>query len=143
MVKNLKAVVKSIMVLLVLVSFCYACGGKYDDVIKVNEDFVKILENYADSLQKADNAKDVAAAINDVAADLEKLAPRMKELSKKYPDLKGEKNLPQKLIESEKNMEKVGEKLAGSFMTLVKYIRDPEVQAAQTRFGKAMQSASM
>ena len=143
MVKNFRAIVKSTIILLVLISFCYACGGKYDDVIKVNEDFVEILEQYSENLEKADNAKDVAAAINDVAEEMEKLAPRMKELSEKYPDLEGEKNLPQKLIESEKNMEKVGEKLAGSFMILVKYIQDPEVQAAQTRFGKAMQSASM
>ena len=131
------------MILFVLICFCYACGGNYDDVIKVNEDFVKILEEYSESLQKADNAKDVAAAINDVAADLEKLAPRMKKLQKKYPDLKSQKDLPKRLLESEKNMEKVGENLAGSFMTLVKYIADPDVQAAQTRFGKAMQSASM
>ncbi len=141
--KNLKVIVKSTMVLLVLISFCYACGGKYDDVIKVNEDFVKILEKYSDSLQKADNAKDVAAAINDVADDLEKLAPRMKKLSNKYPDLKTRKDLPQRLLESEKKMEKVGENLAGSFMTLVKYMADPDVQAAQERFGKAMQASSM
>ncbi len=143
MVKNLKTVLKSIMVLLVLISFCYACGGKYDDVIEVNEEFIEILEKYSNNLQKADNAKDVAAAINDVADDLEKLAPRMKELSKKYPDLKTQKDLPQRLLESEKKMEKVGENLAGSFMTLVKYMADPDVQAAQTRFGNAMQDSSM
>lgn len=141
--KNLKKVLKVTMILFMLICFCYACGGKYDDVIKVNEDFVKILENYSDSLQKADNAKDVAAAINEVAADLEKLAPRMKKLQGKFPNLKTDKDLPQRLLESEKEMEKVGEKLAGSFMTLVKYMADPDVQAAQTRFGKAMQSTSM
>jgi predicted nuclease with TOPRIM domain len=141
--QKFKAVVKSTMVLFVLICLCYACGGKYDDVIKVNEEFAEILEKYASNLQKADNAKDVAAAINDVSEDLEKLAPRMKKLQEKYPELKTQKDLPPELIESQKSMEKIGEKLAGSFMTLVKYLADPDVQAAQVRFGKAMQSSSL
>ncbi len=141
--KNFEVIVKSAMVLFVLVCFCYGCGGNYSDVIEVNEEFVEILEDYSDNLAKADNAKDVASAINDVAEKMEKLAPKMKKLSEKYPDLKTDKDLPEKLLQSEKDMERVGEKLAGSFMTLAKYIGDSEVMAAQMRLGKAMQSASM
>ena len=133
MVKNLRVIVKSAMILFVLICFCYGCGGSYDDVIEVNEDFIEILEDYTKDLEKADNAKDVAEAINDAAEKIEKLAPRMKELSEKYPELKTEKDLPEKLLQSEKDMEKVGEKLAGSFMTLVKYIGNPDVMAAQMR----------
>ena len=141
--KKFRVIVKSILVLFVLICFCYGCGGSYDDVIEVNEEFVEILEDYSKNLEKADNAKDVASAINDVAEKMEKLAPRMKELSEKYPDLDNKKDLPEKLLKSEKEMERVGEKLAISFMTLVKYIGNSEVMAAQMRLGKAMQSTSM
>jgi predicted nuclease with TOPRIM domain len=141
--KKFKLFVKSVMILFVLISFCYGCGGSYDDVIEVNKDFIEILENYSNNLKKADNAKDVAAAVNDVAEKLEKLAPRMKKLSEKYPELKTSKDLPEKLLQSEKDMEQVGQKLAESFMTLMKYIGDSEVMTAQTRLGKAMQSSSM
>ncbi len=141
--KNFKKLVNSTLVVFLLVFFCYGCGGKYDDVIEANEDFIEILEDYSEALAKAENAKDVAAAINDVAADLEKIAPVMKKLKEKYPDLMTNKDLPEKLLESEKNMEKVGEKLAGSFISLLKYMADPDVRAAQIRFGKAMQSTSM
>ena len=143
MEKIFKVIVKLLMIMILLLCFCYACGGKYDDVVKVNEEFIEILEQYSENLEKADNAKDVAAAINDVAENLEKLAPRMKELQKKYPDLKTSKDLPEKLLKSEKDMEKVGEKLSGSFMTLAKYIGDADVMAAQMRLGKALQSTSM
>ena len=143
MSKRIKVIAKFIMVFFVLSCFCYGCGGSYDDVIAVNEDFVEILEDYSNDLEKADNAKDVVAAINDVAEKLEKLAPRMKKLSEKYPDLDNEKDLPEKLLKSEKDMERVGEKLAGSFMTLVKYMGNPDVMAAQMRLSTAMQSASM
>ena len=141
--KNFKVIVKSLIVMSVLICFCYGCGGSYSDVIEVNEEFVEILEGYSKNLEKADNAKDVAAAINDVAEKMEKLAPKMKKLSEKYPDLKTEKDLPEKLLQSEKDMERVGQKLAGSFMTLAKYIGNPDVMAAQMRLGKAMQSTSM
>ena len=141
--KRVKVIVKFIMVFFVLICFCYGCGESYSDVIAVNEDFVEIMEDYSKDLEKADNAKDVVAAINDVAEKLEKLAPRMKKLSEKYPDLDNEKDLPEKLLKSEKDMERVGEKLAGSFMTLVKYIGNPDVMAAQMRLSNAMQFASM
>jgi predicted nuclease with TOPRIM domain len=141
--KNLKIVGRSAMILFVLICFCVACGGKYDDVVKINEEFIEVLEDYANDLEKADNAKDVAEAINDAAEKLEKLAPKMKELQKKYPDLKTKKDLPEKLVQSEKDVEQVGKRLAGSFMTLVKYIGNPDVMAAQMRLGNAMQSASM
>ena len=138
--KKSKAIVKSVLVLFVLISFCYGCGGSYNDIIEVNEEFVEILEDYSENLEKADNAKDVAAAINDVAEKMEELAPKMKKLSEKYPDLDTKKDLPEKLLKSEKDMERVSEKLAASFMTLVKYIGNTDVMAAQMRLGKAMQS---
>jgi len=67
----------------------------------------------------------------------------MKKLREKYPDLKTKKDLPEKLLQSEKDMEKIGKELAGSFMTLVKYVGNPDVMAAQMRLSKAMQSAIM
>ena len=143
MVKNLRVIVRSATILSVLICFCYGCGGSYSDVVKVNEEFIEILEDYTKDLEKADNAEEVASAINDVAEKMEKLAPKMKKLQEKYPELKNKKDLPEQLIQSEKDMEKVGEKLSGSFMTLVKYVGNPDVMAAQMRLGKAMQSTSM
>ncbi|MCD4744311.1 MAG: hypothetical protein K8R67_17750, partial [Desulfobacteraceae bacterium] len=67
MVKNLRVIVKSAMILSVLICFCYGCGGSYSDVVKVNEEFIEILEDYTKDLEKADNAEEVASAINDVA----------------------------------------------------------------------------
>jgi predicted nuclease with TOPRIM domain len=135
--------VKATLIMMLLVCFCFACGGKYDDVVAVNEEFIEILEQYSENLKKADNAKDVAAAINDVAESLEKLAPKMKKLQEKYPDMKNDKDLPEKLVQTEKDMERVGQELAGSFMTLAKYIGNSDVMAAQMRLSQAMQSASM
>lgn len=142
MARKFTKVVQLIMMMSLLIFFCFACGGQYDDVVEVNQEFVKILEKYSENLEKADNAKDVAAAINDVAEGLEKLAPKMQKLKEKYPDLETNKDLPEKLVQSEKDMERVGQKLAGSFMKLAKYIGDSEVMAAQMRMTKAMQSAS-
>ncbi len=143
MTKNVKIAIKLLAIVFLAGCLCYGCSGKYDDVIDVNNDFVEILNDYSANLEKADNAKDVAAAINEVAEKMEKLAPRMKKLSEKYPDLKNQKDLPEELVQSQTKVEQVSTRLAGSFMTLVKYVGNPEVMAAQMRLGKAMQSASM
>ncbi len=140
MEKKAEAVVKVVMIMVLLICFTFACGGKYDDVIDANNEFIEIMDDYSKSLEKADNAKDVAAAIDKVAEKMEKLGPKMKKLREKYPDLTNEKDLPEQLVKSQKKMEQVSGRLAASFMKLVKYVGNPDVMEAQKRLGIAMQS---
>ena len=146
MLKNLKPITKSLTVLLILsllICFCYACGGKYDDAVKVNEDFIEIMEEYGKNIDDAKNAEEIVAAMDKFAEGIGELAPRMKAIKEKYPDLGTKQDLPEELKVSQKEMAKVGTKMTRSFMKIAEYMTNPDVLAAQMRIGQAMQSLSM
>lgn len=115
------------------------CGGsKYADSIEVNENFVQLMEEYVNALESASSADQVATAMNTFADGMEVLGPKVKELAKKYPELKNSQNLPDALKASQKEVEEVGKKMAGAFMKIMPYMRDPAVQDAQKRVSTVM-----
>jgi len=98
----------------------------------------RITEAYVADLEKAGDAKDVAKAMNRYADALEAHWPKMKKLAEKYPELKDTENVPKELEASQKAAEAVGQKMAGTFMKIMPYMKDPEVRKAQERMGKIM-----
>jgi len=114
------------------------CGGKYSDVIEVNQKFVQLMSDYVKAVDKVDNAGDAADAINELADGMEKLSPQMKDLQKKYPELQTAEDLPEEIQMSEQEMETVSRDFGASFMKLVPYMSDPEVQQAQQRLSQVM-----
>ncbi len=129
----------SIITVLSLLCLAVGCGGgKYGDVVSLNEEFVKLMEAYLTSLDQAGSAKDVASAMNRFAESMEVLGPKMKKMAEKYPELKDKNNLPEVLKPSQQKAEEMGKKMAGSFMKAIQFMRSPEVQAAQKRLAGAM-----
>lgn len=127
-----------------LIIMCIAgCEKKYSDVIKVNEEFAELTEAYVDNLENATSGKEVAQAMNRFSDGFEKLAPRMQEAITKYPELKDESNNPKELQESKKRTEEVGKRFAGSFMKMMPYMKDSEVQAAQKRMSEVLKLMDM
>lgn len=114
------------------------CGGKYSDVKKINEEYIEMVESYIAALDKADDKDDVVKAMNNFTDDLEDIWPRMQELREKYPELEGNEPPPEELKASMEEAEKVGAKIGTSFMKVMQYMDDPEVQAAQQRMGQVM-----
>ena len=114
------------------------CGGKYSDVIEVNQKFIQLMSDYVKAVDNVDNAGDAADAINELADGMEKLSPQMKDLQKKYPELQTAEDLPEELQMSEQEMETVSRDFGASFMKLVPYMSDPEVQQAQQRLSQVM-----
>ena len=80
----------------------------------------------------------MAKAMNSFADGLEILWPKMKELSEKYPELKDKNNPPEELKESQNKAEESGKKIVGTFMKVMPYMEDPEVQKAQQRLSAIM-----
>jgi len=126
--------------LLAVMVLMSGCGGKYADVKKMNTEFVGITEGYVADLEKADSAKEVAKAMNRYADKLEKIWPKMKKQAEKYPELKGGKNVPEELKETQEKSNAMGMKMAGTFMKVAPYMGDLEVSKAQERIGKIMMS---
>lgn len=125
-------------VVLALVFLSVGCGGKYSDIIKLNKEFAKLMEAYVTAMEKVAGPKDAAAAINDFADGMEPLVPRMKAVHKKYPEFKGSETLPKEVEQSQQETEAIGRRYAESFMKMMPYMADPEVQVAQMRLSKVM-----
>ncbi len=104
----------------------------------MNDEYINLVQTYISDLEKADSAKACAKAIDQFADRLDTLWPKMKKLSEKYPELKDRNNIPEELKDSQKKAEDVGKQMGQSFMKLMPYMKDPEVQAAQKRLGEIM-----
>lgn len=113
-------------------------GGKYADVIEVNDKFVSATEKYISAMEKAESGMTVAEAVNDYAEAIEKIAPQMKKMAEKYPELKDRSKIPEELKESSARVEGMEGKMAGIMMKSVSYMRDPAVAEAQKRLQEAM-----
>jgi len=133
-----KNMVRMVLVCAAVLLLMTACGGKYDDAVKVHKKFADATENYIGKLEKADSSQDVADAINDFAADIEDIAPEMKKIAEKYPELKNPDTVPDELKETKTRMDAVGMKMAQQMMKTAKYMRDAEVRKAQMRLQKAL-----
>jgi predicted nuclease with TOPRIM domain len=123
-----------------LVFLVAGCGGKYSDVLETNREFIKLMKVYVDDMAGVGSPADAAKAINRLADGMEKLVPKMKALKKKYPELQDPDKLPEELKVTEKEMEEIGRKFAESFMKLMAYMADKDVQAAQARLSSIMSS---
>ncbi len=124
---------------LVLAGFMAGCGGKYDDVIAVNEQFVAAMEDFSSAMETVKDSGEAAAALNEMAEAVEELAPRMQELSKKYPELRNSEEVPEELEAVRAESEAAGQRFSQSMMKLMGYMEDPEVQKAQMRLSQAME----
>lgn len=133
-----RAFVVALIGIIVMMMGC--TGSKYSDMVEVNTKFVNAMEDYIAATGKATSAKDAAKAVNDYAEKVEKLAPQIKEMTGKYPELKTSSEVPEELKVLEKKAEGLGEQMAASYMTMMKYMMDPGVQKAQERLSKAMLS---
>jgi predicted nucleic acid-binding Zn-ribbon protein len=125
-------------VLIGIIVMMMGCTSKYSDMIDVNTKFINAMEKYITSTGKADSAKDVAKAINEYSDQMEKLAPQMKKVRDKYPELKNNTDVPEELESLQKKTQGLEQKMTNSFMNMMKYMMDPDVQAAQERLQKAM-----
>ncbi len=132
--RNLLAMV----VIMGLVGLVIGCGGKYADVIEVNQAYVQLLSDYIEAVDKVENAADAAAAINGLADGMEELTPKMKAMSEKYPNLQDAEDLPEALQKTNEEMNRVSEDFGSTFMKLMPYMSDAKVQKAQNRLSNVM-----
>lgn len=122
-----------------LLVFAFACGGKYDDAVDVQEDFIDLAADYVDEMDAADSAEKVAAAMNNYAEGMTELAPRIREINEKYPELRDPETVPEKLKTTTEEQKELMRDVSSSFMKAMPYMQNPEVQAAQKRIAQAMQ----
>ncbi|MDY6905310.1 MAG: hypothetical protein SWH61_11545 [Thermodesulfobacteriota bacterium] len=116
------------------------CGGKYSDVIELNNKFIKLMNDFSDAVVEVDSAQKAADALNRLADDMEAIAPKMRKLAEKYPELNDPDNLPEPIEKIRDESQAAGQRYAQSFMSLMPYMTDKDVQAAQARLAKAMSS---
>ena len=136
-----KEAVIPFLILLLLGLVVISCGGgKYADVIKLNQEYIGLLETYVADIDKAGNAQSVAKAMNKYADGLEKVWPRMKAVSEKYPELKDKENPPEELKASQQEAEAWSMKMGASFQKIMPYMNDPDVKKAQVRISAVMRS---
>lgn len=128
----------SMVVIMGLAVLTIGCGGKYADVIEVNQTYVQLLSEYIEAVDKVENAADAAAAINDLADGMDELTPKMQAMSKKYPNLQDAEDLPEALQETSEEMNRVSEDFGSTFMKLMPYMSDEKVQKAQNRLSNVM-----
>jgi hypothetical protein len=133
-----RKVFRAVMSIAVLSLLACGGGGSYSDAIEVNQDFVDAMEHYLDGIEKADSGSSMAGVINDYADRIDKLAPRMKEIAAKYPEWKDHSKIPEALKPLSEKAESLSNRMAGSFMKAMKYMQDPDVQAAQKRLADSM-----
>ena len=127
-----------------IVLMMVACGGgKYNDVVEVNTRFVEAMQDYITSLDKAASAKEVAIAINWYADKIETLAPEMKAVQGKFTELASQgKDVPVELKALQQKSEALQQQVVGSYMNMMKYMMDSEVQKAHKRLQEAMMKMS-
>lgn len=116
------------------------CGGKYSDIIALNERFIALMNDFSDAVIAVNDAEAAADVLNRLADDVEEIAPEMRKMSEKYPNLNDPENLPEPLQETREASQEAGQRYAQAFMKLMPYMADKDVKAAQARVAKAMSS---
>lgn len=127
-----------VLVVAVAVVLVACGGGKYDDVIEVQNNFASATEAYVNGMESAEDAPSIAKAMDNYAAAIEKLAPNFREIREKYPELEDTSKTPEELEDSQARMDSVAAKMAGAMMKSMMFIRDAEVSTAQKRLQEAL-----
>jgi hypothetical protein len=120
-----------------------ACGkDKYADARDILAEHADVMEAYITGLENATNPADCAAAINAYTDGMEKLIPRLKTFQETYPDLAREGSqdeTPPEIAKEAKRLEALGGRMPAATMNMMKYMTDPQVQAAMERMTQTMQ----
>jgi len=131
--------VSTLLILLVLT----ACGGdKYADARDIMAEHAQVMEAYITGLESAADAAQCAATIDAYTAGMEKLIPRLKTFREKYPEMaKGDDGgeTPAEVEAEAKRLEELSARMPAATMNMMKYMMDPQVQAAMQRMTQAMQ----
>ena len=133
----------SLLAILLTLTLLSACGSdKYADARDIMKDHGDVMEAYINGLENATTPSECAATVDAYTAGMEKLIPRLKAFREKYPELAAENSTTETPAEVEKESERL-EELAGRMpaatMNMMKFMGDPEVQAAMQRMSQAME----
>jgi hypothetical protein len=117
------------------------CGDKYADARDIMKDHAQVMEAYITGLENAANAADCAAAIDAYSAGMEDLIPRLKAFREKYPELMKEDGgeTPPEVEKEAERLEELSARMPAATMNMMKYMTDPQVQAAMQRMSQAME----
>lgn len=109
-----------------------ACGGggKYADAKAAMEEMTDLMDEFGNSLEKANDGKTVAAAIEKFTDRFQNVQKKMEELSKKYPDLKDQKDIPEELKETMTKLDAASQKMGTMMAKIFQFASDPEVAKA-------------
>jgi len=132
----------AVLLLLTLPSF-FSCGkDKYAEARDILAEHADVMEAYITGLENAANAGDCAATIDAYTAGMEKLIPRLKKFQETYPELAkgsaGDETPPEVKKEAER-LQALGSRMPAATMNMMKYMGDPQVQAAMERMTRTMQ----
>ena len=131
--------VSTLLILLVLT----ACGGdKYADARDIMAEHAQVMEAYITGLESAADAAQCAATIDAYTAGMEKMIPRLKTFREKYPEMaKGDDGgaTPAEVEAEAKRLEELSARMPAATMNMMKFMSDPQVQAAMQRMTQAMQ----
>ena len=107
--------------------------AEYKAATKLNVEFADLMGEYLAEMEKAEAAPDLALAMNSFAEKLAPLWPQIQALSVKFSELGEGENLPEPLLESQKAVKAMNEKVGNSFSKVMPHIADPEVAKAHER----------
>jgi len=132
-----------LVTMLLMLLVLNACGDdKYADARDIMADHAQVMEAYIDGLESAANAAQCAATIDTYTAGMEKLIPRLKAFQEKYPELATENGgdpAPAEVEAETKRLEELSARMPAATMNMMKYMADPQVQAAMQRMSTAME----
>ena len=126
------------VIMFLVITACGGGGDPYGEAIAVHQEFVDAMESYLNAIEIADSGSAMAAAMDAYADKIETLAPRMKAVASQYPQWKDQTKIPEALKPLTEKAQSLAQRMAGSFMKAMRYMQDPEVQAAQQRLAQSM-----
>ena len=132
----------SVVIIFFTLSALVACGGdKYADARDIMADHARVMEAYITGLENATNATECAATIDAYTVGMEKLLPRLKTFRERYPELAAggaDKEVPPEIEKESRRMEGLASRMPAATLNMMKYMRDPKVQAAMQRMSQVM-----
>ena len=141
----MKTLLARMAVLLILLTLpvLAGCGkDKYADAREILADHADVMEAYITGLEKAASPADCAAAIDAYSAGMEDLIPRLKKFQETYPELAqgaGGDEAPPEVEKEAKRLEELAGRMPAATMNMMKFMTDPQVQAAMERMTATMQ----
>ena len=132
----------SVAILLILLILAGCGSDKYADARDIMAEHAQVMEAYITGLESATDAAQCAATIDAYTAGMEKLIPRLKAFQEKYPELVNENNgdpAPAEVEAETKRLEELSARMPAATMNMMKYMADPQVQAAMQRMTQAME----